>query len=180
MKRSKDYLAFGMDTRWNGYRFRSRLEARWAVFFSAMGIEFLYEPQGFRFARGDCYLPDFYLPRVKMFAEVKPEFLDNREMRVARLLAEATGRDVLLLVGAPDFKPYLGVECRDVVENEPGEIFETPYSLDIWWRKKYYFKEGRFYHDPVFPEHNESIRGEVNFSERYVKAVYAARGERFE
>ena len=36
-----------IETRYNGYRFRSRLEARWAVFFDEMGIEYEYEIEGF-------------------------------------------------------------------------------------------------------------------------------------
>ncbi|GAA1283524.1 hypothetical protein [Streptomyces javensis] len=35
------------DTRYASYRFRSRLEARWAVFFDALGIRWEYEPQSF-------------------------------------------------------------------------------------------------------------------------------------
>ena len=37
-----------IETVYNGYRFRSRLEARWAVFFDAMQIRYEYEPEGFR------------------------------------------------------------------------------------------------------------------------------------
>lgn len=47
-----------IETRYRGYRFRSRLEARWAVFFDALGLEWEYEPQGFE-ANGYRYLPDF-------------------------------------------------------------------------------------------------------------------------
>ncbi len=36
-----------IETHYAGCRFRSRLEARWAVFFDAIGIEWQYEPQGF-------------------------------------------------------------------------------------------------------------------------------------
>jgi len=36
-----------IETEWNGYKFRSRLEARWAVFFDNVGIEYRYEPEGF-------------------------------------------------------------------------------------------------------------------------------------
>lgn len=52
-----------IETTWRGYRFRSRLEARWAVFFDAAGIRWEYEPEGFTIG---CYegherpwLPDF-------------------------------------------------------------------------------------------------------------------------
>lgn len=51
-----------IETEYRGYRFRSRLEARWAVFFDALGVEWEYEPEGFDLGDGLYYLPDF---RVK-------------------------------------------------------------------------------------------------------------------
>ena len=48
-----------IETFYNGYRFRSRLEARWAVFFDALGVEYDYEPEGFDLGNGLYYLPDF-------------------------------------------------------------------------------------------------------------------------
>ena len=59
-----------IETRYKNYRFRSRLEARWAVFFDAMSELWDYEPEGF--AVGGGYLPDFWLPRFGVFVEVKP------------------------------------------------------------------------------------------------------------
>lgn len=57
-----------IETIYKWYRFRSRLEARWAVFFDAMGIEWEYEPEGFALDDGTNYLPDFFLPNVKHLA----------------------------------------------------------------------------------------------------------------
>ena len=51
-----------IETKYQGYRFRSRLEARWAVFLDALGVEWEYEPEGFDLGDGQAYLPDF---RVK-------------------------------------------------------------------------------------------------------------------
>lgn len=51
-----------IETVYNGYKFRSRLEARWAVFFDALGVKYEYEPEGFELPSGKRYLPDF---RVK-------------------------------------------------------------------------------------------------------------------
>ncbi len=48
-----------IETRYKGYRFRSRLEARWAVFFDALGLKWEYEPEGFDLGDGVRYLPDF-------------------------------------------------------------------------------------------------------------------------
>lgn len=59
-----------IETRYNGYTFRSRLEARWAVFFDKAGIQYQYEPQGFT-DNVEMYLPDFYLSQWDTYAEVK-------------------------------------------------------------------------------------------------------------
>lgn len=65
-----------IETIYNGYRFRSRLEARWAVFFDAIRLKYQYEPEGFcrEFDSGEKirYLPDFYLPEYDLYVEVKP------------------------------------------------------------------------------------------------------------
>ena len=84
-----------IETYYNGYRFRSRLEARWAVFFDAMGIKYKYEDEGYKYSsfkikkldkNGEeildefgyptfeddiFYLPDFYLPDFELYCEVK-------------------------------------------------------------------------------------------------------------
>lgn len=60
-----------IETLYKGCRFRSRLEARWAVFFDSIGIEWEYEPEGFKLPNGENYLPDFYLPKLNSYAEIK-------------------------------------------------------------------------------------------------------------
>lgn len=64
-----------IETHYAGCRFRSRLEARWAVAFDAMGIPWEYEPQGFVLPSGRPYLPDFRLTLAKgpFWVEVKPQ-----------------------------------------------------------------------------------------------------------
>jgi hypothetical protein len=61
-----------IETTHDGYRFRSRLEARWAIFLDSLGLEYVYEPEGYEFPDGTRYLPDFWLPRLDMYIEVKP------------------------------------------------------------------------------------------------------------
>lgn len=46
-------------TRYAGVLFRSRLEARWAVFFDAAGISWTYEPERVALTGRSTYLPDF-------------------------------------------------------------------------------------------------------------------------
>jgi hypothetical protein len=49
-----------IETRYAGCRFRSRLEARWAVFFDVLDIQWEYEPEAYALPSGG-YLPDFRL-----------------------------------------------------------------------------------------------------------------------
>jgi len=61
-----------IETRYAGHHFRSRLEARWAHFFKTLGIKWQYEPQGYLVGCNQRpYLPDFYLPRERLWVEVK-------------------------------------------------------------------------------------------------------------
>lgn len=72
-----------IETWYKGIKFRSRLEARWAVFFDACGIEYEYEPEGYE-VNGEKYLPDFYLPGLDAFAEVKAQ-REGYEQEILRL-----------------------------------------------------------------------------------------------
>lgn len=60
-----------IETLYDGHRFRSRLEARWAVFFDALGIRYQYEMEGYKLSDQQCYLPDFFLPDDGYYVEVK-------------------------------------------------------------------------------------------------------------
>lgn len=60
-----------IETNYKGYKFRSRLEARWAVFFDAAKVAWEYEPEGYVLSDGRKYLPDFYLPKEDLYVEVK-------------------------------------------------------------------------------------------------------------
>jgi hypothetical protein len=95
-----------IETRYAGHRFRSRLEARWAVFFDALGVTWEYEPQGYLIGEERRpYLPDFWLPDLRTWVEVKgrPEDLDLQLLHAAVLpggLPPALG--LLLLGPVPD------------------------------------------------------------------------------
>ena len=92
-----------IETEYNGYRFRSRLEARWAVFFDAAKIKYEYEPEGFEFADGTRYLPDFYLPDEDMYVEVKaPRNNLFPEIKKIGDFIKASKKVVLLLSNIPD------------------------------------------------------------------------------
>ncbi len=89
---------------YNGRKFRSRTEARWAHFFNITGTPVEYEPEGYELD-GDRYVPDFLLTHARVFFEVKPHMPTAREVRVARKLAAASGRLVVVAWGNPS--PYV-------------------------------------------------------------------------
>ena len=97
-----------IETEYNGYRFRSRLEARWAVFFDEANIQYDYEPEGY--IRSDNtrmqYLPDFYLKDLDMYVEVKGdtkeglrEILDKCEQSI---VWGGPIKQILILSDVPD------------------------------------------------------------------------------
>lgn len=97
-----------IETHYKGYRFRSRTEARWAIFFDTLGIQWEYEKEGYELD-GERYLPDFWLSTVNMWAEVKPGPFDKRARRLVEKLAKHTGAEVLMLDGTPEVTEYVSV-----------------------------------------------------------------------
>lgn len=83
-------------TKYRGIKFRSRLEARWAVFFDTLGVLWEYEPEGYRDG-SMYYLPDFWLSREGVFWEVKPRPDFDRQKPI--MLSKLTGHDVLVAFG---------------------------------------------------------------------------------
>lgn len=141
-----------IETRYAGCRFRSRLEARWAVFFDALGIAWEYEPQGFQCSyrlsleEGTFpYLPDFWLPDLGLWAEVKGTLDDSELLRLLNAAAhlsvngdagcggEVGGHDVLVL-------GHLG---RPEIPNQPvrlhmhkGDLYAYAWPTDEGCRNK--------------------------------------------
>jgi hypothetical protein len=156
-----------IETVWNGYRFRSRVEARWAMFFTGMGIEFEYELEGFVLEDGTYYLPDFYLPQVKMWAEVKGQEFTKEEVEKCKQLRISTNMPCLMLVGPPDYKNYIAWEP----DTWSDDWLEYDYSLV----NRYLENEYRF------PCMNYCVDGvEEMYCGDYMVSVEISRSARFE
>jgi hypothetical protein len=102
-----------IETMYDGHRFRSRLEARWAVWLDTLGIQYAYELQGFDLD-GEAYLPDFWLPfqsgRVwapgtpgvaGYWLEIKPAPLTDNEEKLLSKLARDTKHHAIAFAGDP-------------------------------------------------------------------------------
>lgn len=68
-----------INTLYKNCLFRSRLEARWAVFFDALDIEWEYEKEGYDLGGGVWFLPDFWMPSFHCFWEIKPKHGYDKE-----------------------------------------------------------------------------------------------------
>ncbi len=135
-----------IETYYKGYLCRSRTEARWMVAFDKVDIKYEYEPEGFDLGKAGKYLPDFYLPQVDMYAEVKGRPFNIQELKKAKALALESKKVVLLLDGPPARKAYWGIHpdeyCADVkFENE---IFCVT-DYDIFEGSNYWLDEKRFF-----------------------------------
>ena len=105
-----------IETRYKGYHFRSRLEARWAVFFDALHIKWEYEPEGYRLNNGKIYLPDFRFyssregteGRSPLFGEVKPLVGNYTQFNDSVCLIKSIPEDatIICLGGQPDTITY--------------------------------------------------------------------------
>ena len=119
-----------IQTTYKGYRFRSRLEARWAVFFETCSLPWVYEKEGYNLESGP-YLPDFWLPSLKLWAEIKPEGTiseNNHPKEASELikvfeLAEETEYPACLIEGTPGNERihFIADECTD----SSGGLFYT-------------------------------------------------------
>lgn len=163
-----------IDTRYRGYRMRSRLEARWAVYFDALGIYWHYEVEAFDLSSVapdlGAYLPDFWLSQVKMWAEVKPCEFSQIEIRKCDALAKITGFPCLMLDGMPEDRAYWA--------REPHASTYWPDEEDYLIDAQY-LAENRFYGSTGLDrgaKASESFRRDDSVFE----AIDAARAARFE
>lgn len=116
-------------TLYDGITFRSRLEARWAVFFNLLEIKWFYEYEGYQLEAG-WYLPDFWLPNQQMFMEIKPNAPTALELTLCMQLCMMTQKEVYLHPGAIE-NPYARQFNEDAVKFYTNGCDDRPY---FWCR----------------------------------------------
>ena len=107
-------------THWQGVNFRSRLEAKWAAFFSGMGWDWEYEPCDF-----GGWIPDFFISGTKggMYVEVKP-FCDSVPDEVTRKIVQSGVDKEVLIVGISN--PVWTERCR----GDSDGLYQIGWMLD--------------------------------------------------
>ena len=132
-------------TEYKGYLFRSRLEARWAVFFDACRVKWEYEPEGFALPNGQFYLPDFLLHGCAgrspkdLYVEVKGKMTGADAEKILRfsgvkdLEAYEIKNPILVVAGIPDGDNISDIEnfCQEWgYDGFPG-IKHGPYPFNF-------------------------------------------------
>lgn len=147
-----------IETIYKGYRFRSRLEARWAVFMDACGADWEYEPEGLSstvYCEPDLdedgniiqehdpactyYLPDFVVHNVKHVHLGRGESEPCYEPDYGDVYIEVKGKPVLedinkienIVFGSFDFEPF---DWDVLLDNS----YSYRHDWDEWtWCQKY-------------------------------------------
>ena len=180
-----------IETYYDGYKFRSRLEAKWAVFFNALGIEYEYEVEGMKL--GDtCYLPDFYLPYFHVYVEIKRKSIEGEEREEAiRKISYGSSTDTfagLICFGDPQDNDMI-LYCQDMDDNGGGSSqWKVEFAEDILTGELVFNRVGdpTHYDRTLFPTWESKYmipsRTEVEctVTSRIADAKLTARRSRFE
>lgn len=160
-----------LPTEYMGITYRSRLEARWAVFFSEMNYSFSYEPEGIAVCGG--YRPDFLLKlrlddtphEYSVLAEVKPDKFTDVERDKCLGASLHTGMPIFLLADQPSAEAYDFITswsaAAGYVDTVPALLPCLGTGMRVW-------------HGAYSSADLEKL------GEDYAGAVCAARNERFE
>jgi hypothetical protein len=167
-----------IETVYDGCRFRSRLEARWAVFFNTLDIPYEYEKEAFNLGDGIQYLPDFWMPDQKCWIEIKPVSPSDEEEDKARRLSCLTEKRVLIFYGKPQ-APYSVNQSAHLIECEGWDNYygwcECPKC-----RKFGIAFEGRVERIGCGCFDRERDKERASLSDRLVAAYAAANSARFD
>lgn len=122
MTRSNPTPARGIATTFAGVRFRSRLEARWAVTFTLLGWSYEYEPM---VKTAIPYLPDFWLESLEVYCEIKPWRIGSHyqkpEWPELRSKIQAADLDApVILLGATYGYSHTGEQADFLAYGFPG------------------------------------------------------------
>lgn len=133
-----------IQTSYKGYRFRSRLEARWAVFFDKPNVKWEYEKEGYELSGGHRYLPDFWLPEMDCFFEVKGGQPTDQERLLALLLSSESKKLVAIASGT------MSVEELQVGNQIYGEWPSNGFQIELFAGNAHAMWEARAHDFPMW------------------------------
>jgi hypothetical protein len=118
-----------IEVKYNGLTFRSKTEAKWALFMDIIGCKYIYEPEGYDLGDGVFYCPDFYLPDIETFLEIKP--ITGGFPSPTMELAAQSKKRVITFFGEPSIYNYPdGGTCHQVGIMSHWQYLEGGWSHD--------------------------------------------------
>src|SRR5690606_6761657 len=149
----------------------SRLEARYAVMFDYLGIDWEYEHEGYQLSNGKWYLPDFWLPNFNaggMFVEVKHKFTEQ-EKETCRVLCVDAKKSVWLAEGTPSLRAW---EYYRYDKGKANSIIGIPNADQADWENRMFVFPGYENEDLSIPEEYHESLG-TNFINAITEACMA-------
>lgn len=123
-----------IQTEYKGYLFRSRLEARWAVFFDAIGVAWEYEPEGIVLSDESQYLPDFYLSDFHCYFEVKRKSIKGTAEEEKAIWKISNGQDTDTWAGIIAFGDLMDddlyIFCQET-DDGGGGCYDDPVTIGL-------------------------------------------------
>lgn len=164
-------------TTWRGIEFRSRLEAKWAIFFTALRIKWSYEPKWVELpqARGPSlfYKPDFFLPGLDLWVEVKPvrKLVEAERIKAWHFVLNGHANRLLVLQS----------ELYPTSPNDPQAwlISKTQHNQPLITRVKLGFNKGRLCFLDVQEWGNTPAQLELTHNDTILGAYAKARKQTF-
>ena len=165
----------GIPTTYSNYRFRSRLEAKWACFFDLIGWKWEYEPVDF-----SGWIPDFAIYGEKIiYVEVKPVVKFPEE--VSRKIEQSGCDTEILILGQTIPVPHHEYYSCEIF----GWLGQAYGNEDLWWDKAalgiwsntdnqigFCHSAGSF-HDRITGKYDGGSWGSTVLSERKIKKLWA-------
>lgn len=111
-KRRAKNQNWAKETVYRGIKYRSLWEVYVSKLLLYSGIQFQYEPKRFYLAPNVSYLPDFYLPDLGVYIEVKGWLRAKDETKMVMFKSRVTSK--LLYLGAEELSAIHGSKAADI------------------------------------------------------------------
>lgn len=126
-----------LETVYQGYRMRNRLEARWAVFFDELRLPWEYELEGFEVGDGIHYLPDFFLPDYDLFVEIKPSLSLLSKPDWDKLARFISHHNMLLVAGTPGTEQMFLFPADEDTSDYWQELLNGDFQDSLSWARTF-------------------------------------------
>jgi hypothetical protein len=142
-------------TAYNGTLFSTRTEARWACFWHLLCVPYLYQPEQFELEPDRIYLPEFYLPTLNLYVEIKggqsPSVLDaSKSIRFVSM----TNNALCLFHGHP---LAYGIKVLPDMTNEDCGTKRGNYRFDMDAQGQIYLREFRKRRAALHPDVQRAV-----------------------